>query len=144
MIRLSGYHLLTPGKDRVSRRAHHSAHRETPDHLLTAAVVRFKWLIATDHVPDPPTEREMLETNPAHEVTQPPATAARSDGGVVRPVERPAAPAQREDVGAPGHVPVFVLSWTCHGTELECVFDTGDIKGWHACGKGAKKRLESA
>ena len=73
-------------------------------------VVRLDRLAALNHVPKPPTEREVLETSPAHEAAQPPATIARGDGGVVRPVVCPAAPAQSEGVVASRHVPAFGLS----------------------------------
>ena len=77
-------------------------------------VVRLDRLAALNHVPKPPTEREVLETSPAHEAAQPPATIARGDGGVVRPVVCPAAPAQSEGVVASRHVPAFGLSLICH------------------------------
>ena len=77
-------------------------------------VVRLDRLAALNHVPKPPTEREVLETSPAHEADQPPATTARGDGGVVRPVVCPAAPAQSEGVVASRHVPAFGLSLICH------------------------------
>ena len=94
----------------------HTDHRT--DHLFDMVVVRLDRLAALNHVPKPPTEREVLETSPAHEAAQPPATIARGDGGVVRPVVCPAAPAQSEGVVASRHVPAFGLSLICHGFVL--------------------------
>ena len=41
-------------------------------------VVRLDRLAALNHVPNPPTEREVLETSPAHEAAQPPGRPRES------------------------------------------------------------------